>query len=99
MEVNIEQHHTFTPGIAAFKEYAIECRKKDSATKFDGLEFQRKIDAFAPALAKHLAEEINTLLSLEKYDVKKIKETFVKSLQDSISTVNKVCCRVLEHIA
>ena len=35
------------------------------------------IDSFGPLLVKHLADEIETLLELEKYDIKAIKEAYI----------------------
>jgi hypothetical protein len=36
------------------------------------------IDSFGPLLAKHLTDEIETLLELEKYDIKAIREAYIR---------------------
>lgn len=78
MDTNIEQHHSFLPGMHAFLAYVKECKKGSSAGKFDPVKFVHLIDFFGPLLAKHLADEIETLLELEKYDIKAIKEAFIR---------------------
>jgi Hemerythrin HHE cation binding domain len=78
MDANIEQHHAFLPGMQAFLAYVKECKKENSAEKYDKVKFVQLIDSFGPLLAKHLADEIETLLALENYDTKAIKEAFIK---------------------
>lgn len=77
MERNIEQHQAFMPGMQAFLAYVKECKKHESAQKFESATFLRLIDSFGPALAQHLHDEIDTLLALEKYDTRAIKLAYV----------------------
>jgi hypothetical protein len=77
MDTNIEQHHAFLPGMQDFLTYVKECRKENGIEKFDKVKFVQLIDSFGPLLAKHLADEIETLLDLEKYDIKAIKEAYI----------------------
>ena len=78
MDTNIEQHHAFLPGMQDFLAYVKECKKGDCAGKFDRVKFVQLIDSFGPLLAKHLTDEIETLLELEKYDIKAIKEAYIR---------------------
>jgi hemerythrin-like domain-containing protein len=77
MNINIEQHHAFLPGMQAFLGYVKECRKENDVQKFSRVKFLQLIDSFGPLLAKHLADEIETLLGLEKYDIKAVKKAYI----------------------
>jgi hypothetical protein len=68
----------FLPGMQAFLAYVKECKKEDGPEKYDRVKFVQLIDSFGPLLAKHLADEIETLLGLENYDTKAIKEAYIK---------------------
>jgi hypothetical protein len=76
MERNVSQHHEFTPAMDAFGQYASDVLAGKKT--YDGKTFVGLIDAFGPALAKHLTEEIQTLLALGKYDAKKLKAAYMR---------------------
>jgi hemerythrin-like domain-containing protein len=77
MDNNIEQHHAFLPGMQAFLAYVKECKKENGVQNFDRAKFVQLIDSFGPLLVKHLADEIETLLGLEKYDIKAVKKAYI----------------------
>lgn len=68
MEKNVEQHHAFLPGLAAYKEY-LE-RVRNSPLTFNAQHLLALITSFAPILLEHMADEIATLLSLSHYGEK-----------------------------
>lgn len=83
---NIEQHHMFEPGLEALGKYAMTT----TVQEYDGKKLQEVIDSFAPILTTHLAEEIGTLLSLEKYDDKALRETWADTQKYVLKTCNSV---------
>jgi len=89
----MKQHHAFRPGMRAFLAYVEECEKGNSAERFDSVKFLRLIDSFRPLLLKHLADEIETLLELEKYDIKAIKGAYIR-FDLKMREGNKVCIQV-----
>lgn len=92
MELNVEQHQAFAPGLEAFMAYVKDCVKTDGlGKKYDAQEFRRLIDAFGTELASHLGQEIETLLALERYDVKVLKGEF-KRWDAMQQQGDKVCC-------
>jgi hypothetical protein len=72
MEVNIEQHHAFVPGIEALKNYLDGCAAK--TIQYDGDKVVELIDAFGHILREHLAAEIDTLLGLQRFGDVKMKD-------------------------
>ncbi|PGH04014.1 hypothetical protein AJ80_08598 [Polytolypa hystricis UAMH7299] len=64
MAPNVEQHHAFHDGLAAFTEYI------SSATPetYDGKALKKHVDSFAAALVQHLHDEIPTLMELHEHD-------------------------------
>lgn len=76
MAANVVQHHEFAPGFEIFVKYVKDCLDTKSAERFQADKFRELIDGFAPKLTLHLADEILTLLSLDKYDEKKILKVF-----------------------
>ena len=65
MDANIEQHKTFHDGLETFKAY-IDAVAADQE-KYEGSRLVEMIDGFAPALVKHLGDEIPTILGLRQY--------------------------------
>jgi len=63
MDGNLEQHHAFEDGLNKFKDYIYGT----TFEQYDGKVLKEIIDTFGPALETHLADEIQTLLGLEKY--------------------------------
>ena len=74
MQANIAQHDAFTPGLKAFHLYT----KETSPQLYDGQKLRGIIDSFGPTLTQHLAEEVETLKGLEKYNGTVLKEAFLK---------------------
>jgi hemerythrin-like domain-containing protein len=69
MKENKEQHEVFLAGLTDFEHYATNTTS--DTYRWD--DAKAKLDAFAPALIKHLREEIPTLLSLKDYDSAKLR--------------------------
>jgi len=89
MEKNIKQHHEFLPGLEAWIKYISECRKNEGSD-FDAARFTQLIDGFAPQLTAHLAEEIPTLLALDKYNIAEVKRAwglFDKAMRNKADVV------------
>ncbi|KAK4182627.1 hemerythrin HHE cation binding domain-containing protein [Podospora australis] len=68
MEGNVEQHHAFHDGLAAFKQYAEDVVA--GKERYDGGKVRGIIDSFGSALMEHLADEIPTLVGLRRYEDK-----------------------------
>ena len=64
MASNLEQHETFQEGMHRLLDYTVNTE----AQAYDAAAFKGVVDSFAPALIKHLHEEIGTFLALDKYD-------------------------------
>jgi hemerythrin-like domain-containing protein len=69
MRENKEQHEAFLAGLTDFEHYAANT----TSDNYRWDDAKAKLDAFAPALMKHLREEIPTLLSLKDYDSAKLR--------------------------
>jgi len=65
MDVNVEQHHAFLPGLASYKEYLTKAASAPST--FSGTELNALIDTFGPAVCTHLEDEIPSLLDLARF--------------------------------
>ena len=76
MHTNIEQHHAFHPGIEGWSKYCSNCLNKEEEQRFEATEFRRLMDVFARPFVSHLAEEIPTLLALDKYDIEGVKRAW-----------------------
>lgn len=76
MAANVVQHHEFAPGFDIFVTYVKDCLDNKSEERFGADKFRQLIDGFAPKLTLHLADEIPTLLSLDKYDEKKMHKVY-----------------------
>jgi hypothetical protein len=83
MEVNIEQHKAFEAGVEKFKEYVFSVTPETyNVEQLKGI-----IDEFGPALAVHLSDEIQTLLSLDKYGGDKLAKTWGKLDKKAIESI------------
>jgi hypothetical protein len=82
MEINVKQHLDFHDGLKKFGEYVYDT----TAETYDVKTFKEILDSFTPALMQHLTDEIQTLLSLEKYGGDKLMETW-KALEKKIKTM------------
>jgi hypothetical protein len=67
MDTSIVQHDAFGPGVDGFSDY-IEA-VSESKIKYDGNKFVELIIDFATILTTYLSDEINTLVTLERYDI------------------------------
>ena len=85
MQQNVEQHKAFTPGFEQFLEYVATCQRKD----YDGETLLRLVDGFAEPLTKHLHDEIQTLLALDKYDSDRVKQAY-KNLEKLLMDTDNV---------
>jgi hemerythrin-like domain-containing protein len=70
MEANVEQHHAFHEGLAAFHEYVKACAA--GSDKYDGRKVVSMVDSFGPTLMQHLTDEIPTIQGLRKYGEEKM---------------------------
>jgi hypothetical protein len=65
MDANVDQHHAFADGVAAFKSYIYRCAENPS--EFDGRKLVEMIDLFGGVLIQHLTDEIPTLIALGRF--------------------------------
>ncbi|KAF7558992.1 hypothetical protein G7046_g5183 [Stylonectria norvegica] len=65
MDANVEEHSAFHDGLEKYTEYTDAV--KSGTTELDGEKLRNMIDSFMPILRTHLANEIHTLVALEKY--------------------------------
>lgn len=79
METNVAQHHAFEEGLKRFGEYVYGIKPEE----YDPKAFKEILDSFTPALARHMNDEIPTLLALEKYGADKLMQTW-KDLEKKI---------------
>lgn len=90
MDANVEEHAAFHDGLAQFSDYLQRVRT-DAEEELDGVKLREIIDSFMPALARHLRNEIETLLKLVEYDDKCdwedwFQNTVGKHAQDSMKS-------------
>jgi hemerythrin-like domain-containing protein len=72
MATNVAQHHSFTSGLEQMEKYV----KETAVGDYDGLKLRGIIEGFGHKLTKHLSDEIQTLLGLDKFDGKKMREIY-----------------------
>ncbi|KAK7393861.1 hypothetical protein QQX98_013356, partial [Neonectria punicea] len=70
MDNNLDQHRAFQVGVESFKAYIDGCVA--GKQKFEGAKLTRIMDGFGEVLAKHLGDEIPTLLQLREYGMGKL---------------------------
>lgn len=89
MEKNIEQHHAFGPGIAAYEEYLKVLR--EGKENYDGAKVCSIIDSFGTILRQHLSDEIATLEALEEHTDKinwaEMNSKMLKHIQATLEMV------------
>ena len=71
---DVEQHHAFHAGLKKFEKYCQETTKED----FSSQKFRALIEAFAPALSKHLHEEPPTFLKLKDVDSDELTRVYLE---------------------
>jgi hemerythrin-like domain-containing protein len=86
MEVNVQQHDVFQPRLAEFNKYVETTKPADYSAE----RVRELVDAFAPALMTHLADEIPTLMGLREYgqkvkDAHDVFEAEVRRIVDAVS--------------
>jgi hemerythrin-like domain-containing protein len=86
MSRNIDQHHLFTPGLAALEKYATETKAED----YDGEKLRKVIASFGGVLQTHLNDEVRTLLSLAPYDHKKLMHAWNTCHQHVLKTCDNL---------
>ena len=64
MDINIEQHKAFHPGLEKLDKYVSETKPED----YDGKVLKEIVNSFADKLVAHLHAEIETLISSQKHD-------------------------------
>lgn len=79
MQQNVEQHHAFHPGFHRFRDFS----EQTVPEKYDATVLRGIMDDFSMILSKHLAEEIDTLLSLNDCDEKELKKAW-KTLEAKV---------------
>jgi hemerythrin-like domain-containing protein len=67
MQKNVVQHEEFMPKLHDFDVYAMQI--KIGTKKYDSEKFVELINGFAPLLVRHLTDEIEVLMELEKFDI------------------------------
>lgn len=85
MTQNVEQHRAFTPGFERFEEYCRTCLPAG----YDGERLKALVEGFAEPLTRHLYDEINTLLALDKYDSAKIRQAYQRFEKSLMATDNQ----------
>ena len=69
MQPNVDQHHAFQPGLAAYSAYLKDV-SAGTESPFDGARLTNILDQFMPVLTQHLHDEIQTLRGLGAYEDK-----------------------------
>ena len=75
MKESEDQHKGFHDGLEELGRYARETQPKD----YQWETVKRIIDSFGEAMTKHLHEEIEVILSLDKYDSDGLKECWLET--------------------
>ena len=73
MEGNHHQHKAFTPGLNSFLDYA----QSTALEQYNSDTLKKIINDFTSPLMKHFVDEIDTLLSLERYDSAKLMKVWI----------------------
>jgi hemerythrin-like domain-containing protein len=94
MDVNIEQHRMFGAGMTEFAKYVKACTEGEP---FEERRFRGLIDSFGTELSKHLGDEIVTLLALDVYDIKAVREEY-DNFDSKMRSGPKVCSYVYTEL-
>lgn len=79
MGASVEQHHAFHVGLEGFNAYLDAV--KEGKEKYDGAKLRDMLDGFVPVLTAHLTDEIDTLMTLERFKDLPDWETWCQKLQ------------------
>ncbi|KAH6669653.1 hemerythrin HHE cation binding domain-containing protein [Plectosphaerella plurivora] len=91
MDANVEQHHAFADGVAAFKGYLYRCAEDQQ--QFDGRKVVEMIDLFGSVLVQHLTDEIPTLIALGRFGDDKmsgLEAKFAKEGEENMKSLGLV---------
>lgn len=87
MEANVNDHQAFDAGLEKFHDYVTTVK----AEEYDAVKFKALLDGFSVVLERHLRAEIGTLLALDKYGGKELKnawgvleEAVMKNMKDQV---------------
>jgi iron-sulfur cluster repair protein YtfE (RIC family) len=96
MEANVHQHDEFQPRLAEFNTYCIETKPEDYSAE----SIKTLIDSFAPALMKHLSDEIPTLMQLRDHgkEVMEAHDKFEVEVRKKVDAVRKLSIFVSSFI-
>lgn len=89
MDRNVQQHQEFAPGFLAFQEYSRSCKPRE----YSGMTLVECLRDFAPALIRHLHNEIDTLLALDVYDSEALRLAY-KRFERQLMSTDKVSFRM-----
>ena len=91
MAKNLAQHQAFQEGVENMQRYCVD---EWTGETYDGKKLREIIEDFGPVLRLHLAQEIETLIDLERFGGKKLAEAY-KYLEErliaEIPDKEKVC--------
>ncbi|KAH8646133.1 hypothetical protein BX600DRAFT_477184 [Xylariales sp. PMI_506] len=88
MDVNVGQHKEFHGGLDLLQEYLTATAAGQEP--YDGARIVALIDAFGPALTRHLAEEIQCILDLRRFGVEKMKGIAKALAEDGQANMGKI---------
>lgn len=74
LKANVDQHHSFEPGLKKLEAFAIHTKAEDYKSDI----LQGIIDDFAKSLQGHLNDEIPTLLAMRPYDSAALLKVYKK---------------------
>lgn len=77
MSVSKSEHEAFHNGISLLNQHSVDCRNVPS--QFSWPTMKSIIDGFGQPFQKHLSEEIDVLLSLQRFDSKAVRKCWDKA--------------------
>lgn len=89
MAGNVAQHQGFESGMAEMVAWAK--RVTGGEVEYEADVLKRLIDGFAPLLTRHLHEEIDTLVGLEKLDGEGVRKAMKETADEGARTADPVC--------
>jgi hemerythrin-like domain-containing protein len=84
LSVAAEQHHIFHDGLHALWDYAKA--KQDKPEKYKWEDMEKLMNEFMPALQKHLVEEVDLFLTLDRFDEEGLRKAW-KFIEGEAKTV------------
>jgi hemerythrin-like domain-containing protein len=80
LDVASEQHKTFHDGLHTLWDMVKTSQENPDQWRWD--EWKKVLDSFMPALEVHLTEEVDLMLSLEKYEEAGLKTAWEASINE-----------------